>query len=279
MKRIFFIFLSILSLPLVLSAQYPPYLGPDYMIRVPARIQEQATVLYRKSKKEELEALKPNAADLTKYAEFLRQPETGIIRLAPDRGCAENSKVINASDDCLKYTMPGAGASYSFRVKDYRLARLADLTFYGVGFEVTGSLSHGILTRIGDVPLENVNLQTNGLKFLVDFKPVMDYDQAKKIGAELVKGIIKNGFIYRRGLNALENTTYVLRSIAYDGAVYRAVDNFTYNELDFDKRKDVIVTFRIVRKHADGSVTLLWKKLAEKDSPKLKRKKSQARLY
>ena len=242
-------------------------------MQIPAKYWDEIAVLYRKSKKEERENLKSNAEDLIKYADFLRQRGSGIIRLAPDRGCAGSSKVFNASADCLKYTMPGAGASYSFRVKDYRLARLADLTFSNGGFEVTGVVTHGILTAIGDVPLENVTLQTRGVGFLADFAPVTDYDRAKKVGDELVRGIFRDGFVYRRRLRALENTTYVLRSVAYDGTIPRAVEGFTYNELDFDKRRDVTIAFRIVRRDTDGSVTLLWKQLAEKDAPEIKRKK------
>ena len=62
-----------------------------------------------------------------------------------------------------------------------------------------------------------------------------------------------------------------MRSIAYKGSYYRAIDGFLYDELDFDKRKDVTVAFRIIRRDEE-SVTIIWKQLAEKDSPKVKRK-------
>lgn len=229
--------------------------------------------LYRNPTKEELEILSPNVEETNKYADFLRQPNTGLIKLAADLGCAENTKVVVATADCLKYTMPGAGTSFSFRTKNYRIRRLADLTFTNNSFQATGVLLHGIFVKIGDVPLENVNLQTKGLNYLVSFQPETDYEKARSLDRQLSEGIFSDGFQYRRGFYAVENITYVLRSIAYNGKYFRAVEGVAYNEFAFDKRRDVIVSFRIVRKDSDGSVTILWKELLRKDSPKIKYRK------
>lgn len=274
MKKAILIILTILSLTPVLTAQfYPPYGFPPYPVRIPPQFREELRNLYRKTSKEELENIKPNPADKEKYADFLKQPDTGLIRLIPDLGCANSTKVLVVTPECLKYTMPGAGSSYSFRVNDYRIERLADVTFFNNSFQAAGTLVHGILTKIENVSLEEISLQTKGLKYLIDFKPVTDFEEAKKIDRELSKGIVKDGFVYRRALNALENTTYVLRSVAYQGLIPRAVEGITYNELDFDKRTDVIVAFRIVNINADKSVTILWKQLAEKKAPEIQSKK------
>lgn len=269
MKKLFFTAFALLTLTFSVSAQlYPPTLR-GILTQLPPNAQKAITDQYRKPNKEERETLQVSAADKEKYVAFLRQPDTGLVKLAADFKCADNTKVVVATPDCLKYTMPGAGSSYSFRTENYRIQRLADLTFTDNGFLVTGALTHGILARIGDVPLEKVSLQTEGLKYLVDFKPVTDYAEAQKIAAELVKGITRDGFLYRRGLNANDNTTYVLRVVAYNGRLNRAVQGIAYNEFDFDKRNDVIVAFRIVSRDADGGATILWKKLAEKDAPRL----------
>ena len=229
--------------------------------------------LYRNPTREELETLSPNIEEINKYADFLRQPNTGLIKLASDFGCAENTKIVVATADCLKYTMPGAGSSFSFRTRNYRLRHLADLTFTNNSFQATGVLLHGIFVKIGNVPLEKVNLQTKGLDFLLNFQPETDFEKARTIDRQLSEGIVNGNFQYRRGFYAFENTTYVLRSIAYDGKVFRAVEGVAYNEFAFDKRRDVTVAFRIVRKDADGSVTILWKELLRKNSPKIKYRK------
>lgn len=234
--------------------------------------------LYRKPTKKELEILAPLEEDARKYAGFLQSPNTGLTKLAADKGCADSTTVIVATAVCLAYTMPGAGSSYSFRTRNYRIARLADVTFTENSFQATGIRLHGIFVNIGDVPLEQVNLQTKGMDFLTGFKPEADFQKAKDVDEQFSEGIEKNGFIYRRALRALDETTYVLRSVAYRGKYFRAISGLTYNELDFDKRFDVIVAFRIVRRHEDGSITILWKQLAKQVSPKTKWDEKQQKL-
>lgn len=228
--------------------------------------------LYRKPTGEELKAIAPRVEDTKKFAEFLRQPNTGIIKLAADAGCGENIRVIIATSQCLKYTMPGAGNSYSFRTGNYRIRRLADIIYTSNSFQSAGVLLHGIFVEIGDVPLEKINLQTAGLKFLLNFQPASDRQEMRENDKQLSAGIVSDGFYYRRGVRAAENTTYILRSVAYNGVYPRSSKGITYNELDFDKRRDIIVAFRVVRRDSDGSVTLLWKELLRKKSPKFTRK-------
>lgn len=228
--------------------------------------------LYRKPTKKELRAIAPDAGLVKQYDAFLRQENTGLFKFVADSGCAENPKIVAATENCLKFTMPGAGNSYSFRTNNYRLRRLADLTFSGKYLYISGLLTHGILVDVGDVPLENITLQTAGTKFLNEFQPTADLEQAIDLDKQLIKGIEKDGFFYSRAVLAVENRTYLLRSIAYDGKIPRAVFGVAYNELDFDKRKDVTVAFRIVGRDQDGAVTILWKELSRKDAPRLKRK-------
>lgn len=232
--------------------------------------------LYRKPTRKELTTVAPDPDLIKKFEAFLAQENTGIFKLIVDAGCAENVNVVTATEKCLKFSMPGAGNSYSFRVQNYRIRRLADLTLWDEKLFVTGILAHGILVDIGDVLLENTTLQTAGTKFLNEFQPAVDLNGARTIDKQLIAGVTKDGFLYRRGLAAVENTTYVLRSIAYNGKVMRAVRGIIYNELEFDKRKDVTVAFRIVRRDPDGSLTLLWKELSVKDSPKIKPNKKVA---
>ncbi|HVE58325.1 MAG TPA: hypothetical protein VNB22_15950 [Pyrinomonadaceae bacterium] len=269
MKRFFFFILLVLGSSASLHAQFA---------RTDPRVEWELTFLkknveplYRKPTRKELKAIEPRRALFDEYAGFLRQPKTGLTKLIDDKGCAENTKVVVATDNCLKYTMPGAGSSFSFRTQTYRIPRLADLTFTDKSFQAAGVLLHGIFANIGNVPLEEVSLQTKGLKYLVDFQPEPDYEKGKELDLQLIEGIKSDGFLYRRGLFSVENTTFALRSIAYSGKYFRAVKNLTYNEFDFDKRRDVIVVFRIVEKDEAGNVTILWKELQEKDSPEVKR--------
>ncbi len=231
--------------------------------------------LYRKPSRKELIAVAPKPELFEKHAEFLRGRNTGLIKLIGDSGCADNTKIVVATEECLKYTMPGAGSSYSFRTGNYRIPRLSDILFTENSFQASGVLLHGVFVNVGNVSLDKLDLQTKGLKFLIDFQPEPDYEKAKVIADKLVKGIEQDGFLYRRGLYAKENTTFVLRSIAYAGKYFRSVSSVTYNEFAFDERRDIIVAFRIVDKDSAGNVTILWKILADEKSPRVKRPKDE----
>lgn len=261
MKKSSFIIIVLLSSSICVSAQRQLF-----------HAQNALQQLYRKPTSDELKLIAPNPGDLQKYAAFLKQSNTGLIKLINDAGCSENSKIIVATAECLKFKFPGAGSSYSFRTESYRLPRLADLTFTDNSFQATGIHLHGIFVNIGDIPLEQVSLNTPSVKNLLKFEPSTEFRNAAKIDKVLSSGVVIDGFIYRRALYAKENTTFVLRSIAYRGKSYRAVKGITYNELNFDKRRDVIVIFRIIRTHRDRSISILWKKLSDEKAAKLKRK-------
>ncbi|MBL8125299.1 MAG: hypothetical protein KIT61_03145 [Pyrinomonadaceae bacterium] len=234
------------------------------------QLQRLVAPLYRKPTSKELLEVAPSGEMLAKYADLLRQPNTGIFKLVPDTGCAPNMRVVSAREDCLRYSMPGAANSYSFRTENYRIKHLADITFDGDELTVTGLFMHGLVTKLGDLPIESVGLSTNGLKFIVDFKPSNSADDVRLIDDSFAKGIEVKGFRYAKASPAEENMTYAYRGVAYRGKLVRSADGVMYNELDYDKREDVIVAFRIVEKAMDGSITIVWKQLAEYESPRIK---------
>ena len=223
--------------------------------------------VYRMPNQAELNAVAPETQDLIRFAEFLRQPKTGLIKLMDGKGCIGEHLVI-ATADCLQYSMPGAAASYSFRIPNYRIEWLADLTFEDKNFKCLGRGVQGILTSLRDVPLETVNLQTSGLNFLVTFKPETENKNMKESRNHFLKGVLKDGFTYRSEWQAIENTTYILRSIAYKGKQTITPDGVEVSQVD--KRKDIIIAFRVIRKSEDGSMTILWKELTKKGAPNLK---------
>lgn len=271
--RRFFILASIILAGFAVAAAQTGISGLENQMALRLSIlRKNIEPLYRKPSKEELKRLAPKPELVMKFDEFLRQPNTGLTKLIKDTGCAENTKIVVATDNCLKYTMPGAGSSYSFRVKNYRIPRLADVTFTENSFQAAGILLQGIFVNVGDVPLDKVGLQIDGVRFLRDFQPDVEYEKAKTVDRQLSVGIRQGNFLYRRGLYAVENTTFVLRSIAYNGKYFRAIRGVTYNEFDFDNRRDVIVAFRIVERDSEGNVTIIWKELQRKDAPVIKRK-------
>lgn len=223
--------------------------------------------IYRKPNKAEMKVLAPGAHQLDKYASFLRQPDTGIVKLHGDSSCAENPKVLAAKENCVQYSMPGAGTAYSFRVESHRVPHLADLILSKNVLKTDGVLQQGMMVSLGDVPLEEVTLQTKGLKYLVAFEPFSDAESLSEFDRQLSTGVKSDGFVYGMGVYVKEQATFALRSVAYRGKFMRSVNGISYNEMDFDKRRDIVVAFRILEQDANGNVTILWKMLSSKDAP------------
>ncbi len=227
--------------------------------------------LYRRPGKKELRVVQPDQQDLRNHSAFLNQRDTGIFKLVPDQGCADNTNVVIASAECLKYEFPGSGSSYSIRIENYRIPRLADITFDGENLVAKGVLLVAMFVEIGDVPVESVDLTSKGLGYLKEFNPPEDAETAFAVGRMFIAGIEHGGYVYGRLIKAKKNSTFALRSIAYRGKQLRAVAGVTYDEMHFDNRRDIIIAFRIVRQEPDKSITVVWKKLQDKKSPNLKK--------
>ncbi len=214
----------------------------------------------------ELTALDP--ADRIRFADFLKKDETGFVRLHDAANCTGKALVINTNEPC-PWNVPGKATSYSFRKEKYRNAFFSDLALFDSKFQIVGINSLGFLTELGDVALEKLSLQTGGIKQLSEFVPSSDLKEIEKQYSATKKGFRVGNFLYMNALPVKENVAYALRCIAYKSKVYRRVNGFKVNLLDGDKRVDVTLVFRVIRKHDDGSVSILWKQLNEKDAPKL----------
>jgi hypothetical protein len=205
------------------------------------------------SEKEELFLL-PSAEDKAAFAEFLKQPGTGLIRLLP-RGLYEDM-----------FTMRGGGAFYSFArltheygfgsdielrpvpANDFAPSPIGEYTFH-TGF---AGVDYGFIVTLGDVPLEKVSLDHDGVKFLVAYHRPLEAPEARIEKKRAYDGIWENGYEYKNDTAVIENYTYALRSIYFD-------------------KSDVLVAFRVARKEKDGSVMLLWKMLKRFSRPELAR--------
>ena len=230
--------------------------------------------LRKKPTKEQKKLLQPRNEDLLAHARLLEQDNAGIFRLLPDLGCEDNSLVIKADEICLN-AVPES-SFYSFREKEYVPEILADIRLKNNHLISSGLLSQGIIVQLGDVPVENISLNSEGMKFINEYVPQTINKEAHKQFVQMVRGVKSDRYIYRKIVPAIENMTYALRTIAYKGSVYRTFRGFRFNLLEGDKRIDQTLAFRIVRREQDGALTLVWRELERREAPRIKFQKNNS---
>jgi hypothetical protein len=217
-----------------------------------AQTQSRADILKQiEAKRAELDTLEkrylsPSEEDKAQYADFLRQPHTGLIRLVP------HDQFYNSTNS--KGLLVNGGGSY------YSFARLTHEYGYGSDIQLTrGVLSvgfaganYGILTNLGDVPLEDVSLESPGAQHIAAHVPPREEPKARIEQRKWSDGETVDGATYRNRVELEVNSTYVVRSIDYDDS-------------------DVLVAFRVVRVDSDDSAIILWKLLKKYPTPLLTR--------
>lgn len=205
------------------------------------------------AKRAELNALEkvflaPTEEDRNAYAEFLRTPDTGIFRLLPRETYDDN-----ANRDRQRIVTRGGGAYYSF-------TRLTHEYGYGSDIELAqdkltsgfAGLDFGMLTNIGDVPLETVNLETPAVATFAAYNPPSEEPKIRLEQRRFQMGTDVQGISASRTVPMKLNSTYVVRSISY-------------------RESDVLVAFRVVRIDTDRSAIILWKLLKKFPAPQVAR--------
>jgi hypothetical protein len=194
--------------------------------------------------------LAPSAQERTDHAAFLKQSNTGLIKLLPAQRDVQNLVRIR-----------GGGAYYSFHYLSHEYgkgtdlalmrplvitpgsarANLLDLDRLFVGF---AGANYGMLTNLGDVPLDEVTVGDSRTSFLAKYEPPGSDPDARCERQRFVLGETIDGLLYKNALPVRAGNTYLLRSINYG-------------------ESDVLVGFRVVKRDADGSVTIAWKLLRD----------------
>jgi hypothetical protein len=182
--------------------------------------------------------LSASPADRDAFRDFLRNGNTGLMRLMPreiyDSETYHTKRLIN---------IRGGGAYYSFADLTHDFGDGSDIQLerdtLSVGF---AGFDYGILTNIGDVPLAEVTLKDPRTSVLANYQARKTESKARAEYRRFGQGVTIDGALYQRHLPLVVNATYLLRSIIQRGS-------------------DVLVAFRVVRRDSDGSAIILWKRL------------------
>lgn len=207
--------------------------------------------------------------DKREYAAFLKRPDTGLIRLAPTGDCSRLLDVTKPNSECLHYLLPGKGQAYSFRRHDYSHPAFADLERTPDTFVLGGTFVLGLITTLGEAPIESIDLSDSTVSALTTFMPAVATAEASKQENDLKNGLVIGGQTYRKFASIEEGATYLLRSVAFKVRLTNAPNEKGQASLDSDERRDVTVVFKVVRRDAQDTMLLLWRKLTDKESPLL----------
>jgi hypothetical protein len=209
--------------------------------QTPDRAQAAADIesLREQIKAKEAVLLAPSQEDRERYAEFLAQPRTGLIRLLP------RERWMN------KLSTNGDGAYYSFARLTQEYGYGSDIALeqdnFSVGF---AGADFGFMVNLGNVPLESISTETEAVRYAASFQTPSPEPEARKAHRQFSEGQQSGQWTYKNRLPVFVNNIYVVRSVNY-------------------RTSDVLVAFRVVRKDFDGSVVLLWKMLKKYPKPTL----------
>jgi hypothetical protein len=190
--------------------------------------------------------LAPTENDRNLFSNFLRGRNTGLIRLMPrevyDSATYQTKKGLN---------IRGGGAYYSFanltHAYDYGNDIELDHNILSVGF---AGGDYGMLTNLGDRPLEDITLNDPSTRFIAQYAPPKPEPAVRSEFRRFQAGVTIDGALYRSRLPIQIGATYLLRSVVY-------------------RESDVLVASRVVCKDSDGSVIIAWRLLKKYPRPEL----------
>lgn len=212
----------------------------------------------------------PTADEKRLYADFLKQTGTGIVRIAGTVKCKHIVDITLPDQECYNQYIPGGALAFSFRRSAYTHPAYADLRRVNDHFVLPGTYVLGLITLVGDVPIESVTQDNLFVSGLTSFVPATEINEVASQDYDLSKGVKIGDLTYRKSVAIREHTTYLMRSVAYRAKFLNLPKaNSKRGSLDTDERVDVTVAFRIVLKSADDTYLVLWKELARRESPLL----------
>lgn len=219
--------------------------------------------------------------DAQPYLDFLKGKNVGIFKIFPNMSCI-SVQVVRIDGDCADFVP--MSSLISFRHRAYIDAPYQDIEYADDEVRVNGFFVQGAVTDLGDVSIETAVSDT-ALASAIKSIGIRDalVDQARTTAASLKSGLHAGNYIFFDRARAVVGHTYMLRAVAYrpKASIAPASSESTAVELrflalEFDKRFDSTIVFRILSKDARGGLTIIWKEMERAEAPKLRFTKGQA---
>lgn len=140
------------------------------------------------------------------------------------------------------------GAYYSFTTGQHSYNKIPQIGLeqgnLKVGFY---GANYGMIASLGRYSFSDVGLETPELAFLSTYKPPKLEKEIRAEAMSFHNNPVK-GLLFSRNVPAILGNTYLLRAISFGEA-------------------DVLVGFNVLQVDEDGSMTIIWKKLADFGKP------------
>lgn len=212
--------------------------------------------------------------ELGSYGSLLANKGFGVFRIVPELNCISKN-VVSASPQCANAVL--MSSAFSFRSNSYGDELYHDVHFDKGRFKTNSFFTQGIFSDIGDEPIEKVVNDHPALKILRGMAAAAESKIAGVNAKQFAAGLDAGGFHFADNVEPKLDTTYVFRTIAYrlQNALPPLTSETTLNEMMFhslayDKRHDLIVVFRLIKRDEYGGVTLIWKEISRSDAPKIR---------
>lgn len=190
--------------------------------------------LNRQIKTLEKDILLPDAKDLEKA----RKENFNVVRILP------REKYDH------KLTIQGGGSYYSFSKNSHNYQDTAQIGLeqnnLKVGF---AGADYGFIADLGEASLADISKETLEVSFLSNYEPPTNEPEIR-LEQRKAHEYKTDAVIYKRSLPVVVGHVYVLRAISFDEA-------------------DVLVTFKIHYKDADGSLIIFWKFIEQFETPRI----------
>ena len=208
------------------------------------------------------------------YRKLLLMPNTGIFRVLPHQAYLRPLNTVeNRSQKSVldRYPFPVLG-----KPKGKFTPNLPLQIVNGKFQLLSQGVDYSFMADIGDIPLENLDsnlrtVDTQERNILVNYQP------PSKLGELLIeKRKINTGKHKNLNVDAKLNNTYLVRNLQFQlpeiiaknqiisGKQRRYIDQLLQMQ-----SSDVIVAFRPVRHHSDGSYTVTWRILQQLKDPQI----------
>jgi hypothetical protein len=215
------------------------------------------------------------------YGQFLRLPNTGMVQVLPDSVYRRQANIVQ---NRLQANVNGYPLPLTIETKGSLIPTLP-LQVVGDNFQlVPENLDYGFIVDVGDLPLGKLDEKLQAIHqstrdFFLNYQPPTQVESLQVDKRRFVTGKDQpwnQSQVILTGAKAQLNHTYLVRSLQFqlpdlilNNQPITRRNSRAKQELAQVPSADIIIAFRPVRSHLDGSYTILWRVVNQLPAPQI----------